>query len=81
MLLCEYLFLFDYSVRQFERLAELVGLQRQTQEERWVNKEYLGKNTTTYHSMCIQFICPDTRKTKNSGVSIALWYFVCFTLQ
>lgn len=23
MLLCEYLFLFDYSVRQFERLAEL----------------------------------------------------------
>lgn len=55
MLLCEYLFLFDYSVRQFERLAELVGLQTQTRERRdkererkkEVNKEYLGNNNQT----------------------------------
>ncbi len=39
MLLCEYLFLFDYSVRQFERLAELVGLQTQTRERRDKEKE------------------------------------------
>lgn len=34
MLLCEYLFLSDYSVRQFERLAELVGLHRRGDKER-----------------------------------------------
>lgn len=39
MLLCEYLFLFDYSVRQFERLAELVGLKTQTQEKGDIERE------------------------------------------
>lgn len=42
MLLCEYLFLSDYSVRQFERLAELIGLQtqrrRDKKRERLINK-------------------------------------------
>lgn len=46
MLLCEYLFLSDYSVRQFERLAELVGLnrhepEREPKREREVNKKVI----------------------------------------
>lgn len=43
MLLCEYLFLFDYSVRQFERLAELVGQQTQTPEREETKRERLIK--------------------------------------
>lgn len=78
MLLCEYLFLFDYSVRQFERLAELVRLQTQNRRDKEVNKQYLDKNTNRHHPRCIQFISKTLeipQKTDKRSVLFFLFFF------